>query len=327
MKRTECGQGFWNEIDMDIRKAVYQAASQVPKGMITTYQDIAKALGDPVAARLIGELMSHNPTPIVVPCHRVVYSTGEVGWYDGKGKGQARKIELLAAEGVRVEGRRIKNFERLRFSDFRINPILSDLRREQDRLRDAVIEEDAFGKLRYVAGLDVSYKGDRAFSALVKYDWSTGDIIERRTSQCTVSFPYIPTYLSFREIPALSGLITERNEVVYLIDGQGVLHPRGLGIASHIGVALDIATIGAAKSMLVGQIQEEEKESSPILLDGRVRGHLLSRGAKRTFVSVGHKVSLETAVRICQRFLNGGVPQPLREAHRLANRTRIEAGE
>jgi deoxyribonuclease V len=286
--------------------------------MVSTYGDIALALGDPVAARAVGEVLSHNPTPIVVPCHRVVYSTGRTGWYGGHGQGAERKVELLRAEGVRIEDGVVADLDRIRFAGFRIEPVLRQLREEQDRVRELVVEEDRFGTLRRVAGLDISYSGERAFAARAVYDWATGELLEERTAQSEVRFPYVPTYLSFREIPALRPLIDRSEDLIYLIDGQGVLHPRGAGIASHIGVCFDVPTIGAAKSPLMGQVQGTGGERSPIVLDGRVRGYRLGSGKKGTYVSVGHRTSLETSVTICERFLQKGIPLPLRRAHDLA---------
>jgi deoxyribonuclease V len=141
-----------------------------------------------------------------------------------------------------------------------------------------------------------------------------------------VRFPYIPTYLSFREIPALRPLVSPEEGLVYLIDGQGVLHPRGAGIASHIGVCLDVPTIGAAKSSLIGQVRDVRAGEGEIVVDGEVRGHWLGGGKKGTYVSVGHRISLDTAVRVCRRFLEKGIPRPLKRAHDLANETRRAAG-
>lgn len=311
--------------EVDIAALVYEATSQIPRGMVSTYGDIASALGDKVAARAVGEILCHNPTPIVVPCHRIVYSDGSVGWYDGYGKGRERKVQLLHSEGVEVDGERVASFDAIRFRGFRIPPVLKQLRQEQELVRERIADRDDFGKLRRVAGLDVSYEGQRAFSAIAIYDWESGELVEERTMESTVKFPYIPTYLTFREMPALRPLIRPEDGTVYLIDGQGVLHPRGAGIASHIGTCLGIPTVGAAKSLLVGKVERPEAESSPIILDGQVAGHMLREGKKATYVSVGTGVSLGTATEICSQLLDRGIPKPLRRAHDLANKARKDA--
>ncbi len=310
---------------MDLAELVYRAAGQIPRGMVSTYGDIAAALGDRAASRAVGEILSRNERPVVVPCHRVVYSTGEVGWYGGRGRGAGRKAELLESEGVPLAGGKVGDFAARRFRDFRIEPVLARLREEQEEVARQVVDEDDFEAADRVAGLDVSYQGEEAFAAVAVTDAATGEAVEERTVRCRVRFPYIPTFLSYREIPPLRGLIDDRARTVYLVDGQGALHPRGAGIASHIGVALDVPTVGAAKSLLVGTVDDEGAARSPVRVDGEVRGWALRQGRKATYVSVGHRVSLATAVELCARALVRGIPSPLRRAHELANQARREA--
>jgi deoxyribonuclease V len=100
------------------------------------------------------------------------------------------------------------------------------------------------------------------------------------------------------------------------------LHPRGAGIAAHIGVTLDVPTVGAAKSILVGEVQEPENGRAPVVLGGEVRGYRIGDGKHATYVSVGHRVSLGTAVEVCERLLVKGIPSPLRRAHDLAGEVR-----
>lgn len=100
------------------KQKVYNLARQIPGGSISTYGAIARALGKPKAARAVGRILSANPRPVVVPCHRVVHADGRLGGYTG-GKGTVTKIELLAQEGVRVAGGRIRNFPSLLFTEFR----------------------------------------------------------------------------------------------------------------------------------------------------------------------------------------------------------------
>lgn len=311
---------------LDLDSLVYQLTGQIPLGMVSTYGDIAAALGDPVAARTVGEALSRNPQPIVVPCHRVVYSTGRTGWYGGHGKGAAMKIELLQAEGVEVVDGKVQKMDDVRFTAFRTEPVLRTLREEQMTMRSRVIEQDNCSSIQRVAGLDVSYKDDRAYGAMAVYDLRSGEMIEERTFQTPVRFPYIPTYLFYRELPALKPLVVQDEDVVYLVDGHGVLHPRGAGLASQLGVELDVATIGAAKSLLVGRVAEVMEEKAPIMLDGEVKGYRLGTGKRCTFVSVGHRVSLSTAVSICQPLMRKGVPLPLQRAHELAGEARRMSG-
>ena len=128
-------------------------------------------------------------------------------------------------------------------------------------------------------------------------------------------FPYIPSFLSYRELPLLRPLICTDERTVYLIDGQGRLHPRGFGIACHVGVCLDVPTIGAAKSLLQGKVEGDGRRAPVIMNDKPVGCRLHPAGRTRTYVSVGHRVSLETAADLCERLMIKGVPEPLRLAH------------
>lgn len=306
-----------------INDLVYEMLRQIPKGMVTTYGNIAEALGDIRAARAIGMIVSQNPMPLVVPCHRVIYSTGEIGWYGGKNKGNVEKKELLRKEGVAIIGDRVVNFEQICFSDFKVVPILKILREKQERMRTRVIDYDDFGTVRFVAGIDVSYHNDQAFAAIAISDFETGKIIEERVLKKSVEFPYIPTYLAFREIPVIADLIIRKENTIYMIDGHGILHPRGFGIASHVGVHFDLPTIGVAKRLLIGEVQGDDAMVSPIILDGKVKGYLIKKsGRKSLFVSVGHRISLSTACMICRRFVDYDVQDPLSRAHELANQYR-----
>lgn len=306
-----------------INDLVYEMLRQIPEGMITTYGDIAEALGDIRASRAIGMIVSENPVPVVIPCHRVIYSTGEIGWYGGKRKGNEKKKELLRKEGVEIIGDSVVNFERIRFSDFKVIPVLKILKEKQEKMRSRIIDCDDFGTARFVAGIDVSYQDNRAFAAIAISDFETGEIIEERVIQKRAEFPYIPTYLAFREIPVIADLIDRRENTIYMIDGHGILHPRGFGIASHAGVQFDMPTIGVAKRLLVGEVQNGHAMISPIILDGEVKGYSIRKNDKKSlFVSVGHRISLNTACQICKRFVNHGIQDPLSRAHELANQCR-----
>lgn len=307
----------------DVASLVYRATSQIPRGMVSTYGDIAKALGDVRASRAVGEILSKNPTPIVVPCHRVVYSNGKVGWYGGKGKNSDKKIALLESEGVKIKDGKIEDFSSIRFSNFDLPNVLKQLQDEQDQIRRLVIEGDDFETLEYAVGLDVSYLGERAFGVAAVYSLENHELVEVKKIECSVKFPYIPTYLSYREAPVFSRLTDVKN-AVYLIDGQGLLHPR-VGIASHLGVVCNVPTVGAAKSLLYGHVEKPESDKSEITINGKLSGIVLKEGSSSTYVSVGHRVSLNTATELCTRFLCRGIPLPLRTAHNEATLARKRA--
>jgi deoxyribonuclease V len=174
-----------------------------------------------------------------------------------------------------------------------------------------------------VAGLDVAYRGDTAFAAMAVLDITTGSL-EVKVRRSQVRFPYIPSYLSFREMSCLLPLVEGSPDTLFLVDGQGVLHPRGLGIASHLGVVIDVPTIGAAKSLLVGTLDPDDPRS--IVYQGRERGRVVGEGRKRLFVSVGHRISLESAERLVAEHCIEPDHSPLLLAHRTAERAKREAG-
>lgn len=311
----------------DLTSIVCQAAAQIPRGMVSTYGDIAWALGDVRASRVVGMIMAANERPIIIPCHRVIYSDGRVGWYGGMGKGNDRKMELLDSEGVMIDNGVVYDFERRRFQDFQIEPVLSEMMEEQRQLKERVVDNDLL-EVDRVVGLDVSYFEDMGFSAAATFDLESGELIEERIVRSEVRFPYIPGYLSYREIPLLADLIDEGENTVYLVDGQGSLHPRRFGIACHLGVFLDVPTIGVAKSLLCGKVDDSDGNSAPIYLDGNLAGVMLKKkGSKGVYVSVGHRTSLPLCESVCRRFMKHRVPEPLRKAHALANQARADWGQ
>jgi len=196
----------------------------------------------------------------------------------------------------------------------------------QLRLSKHVIREDKLPEtLRYVTGVDVAYIADLSIGAAVVLDYNSLSIVESRKAKVKTRFPYIPTLLSFREIPpalaAIRRLKTQPD--VFLIDGQGIAHPYRLGFASHLGLILDKPTIGVAKSLLCGEVGALNKEGwAPIIDKGEVVGAAVAREREKPiFISVGHKVSLKRAietVKNCTRIYR--IPDPIRVAHAVADK-------
>ena len=196
--------------------------------------------------------------------------------------------------------------------------------RLQERLRERVVLEDNFERIRLVAGADLAFdpKTDVAFAGVIVYRLPEIEEVERRIARRVLRFPYVPGLLSFREGPVLlaafARLRTEPDLI--LIDGHGRAHPRLFGIACHMGVLLDKPTIGCAKSLLVGEHKDPASRSgsaTPLVLDGRRVGMVLrSRdGVKPIYVTPGHRVSIDSAVRLVRQCLDGfRIPKPTREA-------------
>lgn len=188
--------------------------------------------------------------------------------------------------------------------------------------------------VRYVAGTDISCtRGDsRLFAACVVLDVETLEVIEVATQIQEASFPYVPGLLSFREIPALLETFKKLAVVPDLVicDGQGIAHPRGIGLASHLGLWLQIPTIGCAKTRLVGEFQtlgaEKEAETELLYKEKRVGSVFRSKkGTKPLFLSPGHLIDAACSVQWVKRCLkNYRLPEPTRQAHLAVNRLRLE---
>jgi len=152
-------------------------------------------------------------------------------------------------------------------------------------------------------------------------------LLEAQVAVRQVKMPYVPTLLSFREIPSAVSAI-QRLKIqpdVFLVDAQGVAHPYRCGFASHLGLVIGKPTVGVAKSRLIGTLVE--KDGRTFLVDNsEVVGEVVTtkRGAKPVYVSVGHMVSLETSVRIVKHCAKNRIPEPLMQAHKLATQQRIK---
>jgi deoxyribonuclease V len=225
-----------------------------------------------------------------------------------------------------------------------VTPVLShrwdlttaEARALQRQLSARVVTEDRLADpVRLVAGADLSYdKGcPTLYAAVVVLDAVTGALVESRSVQREATFPYVPGYLSFREIPPLleAFALVERRPDLVICDGQGLAHPRRLGLACHLGVLLDLPSIGCGKTRLVGRHREPglRRGSSCRLLDGEeVIGRVLRTrtGVKPVYVSTGHRVCLETARRWVLKLAHPyRLPEPVRAAHSTVNRLRAEA--
>jgi deoxyribonuclease V len=214
---------------------------------------------------------------------------------------------------------------------------VAEARLLQERLRGEVrIRPLDVSRLRSVAAADVTFLEEKetVAAAVVVVDCLSGEVAEEVTAVVRTGFPYVPGYLSFREGPAILaawGKLRRPPDAV-LFDGQGIAHPRRFGIASHIGVLLDVPSVGCAKSRLVGVHDEpggERGEWEPLRHEGEVVGAALRtrRGVKPVYVSAGHRADLPTAIALvlslCTRFR---LPDPARRAHQLTREMRAGGG-
>ncbi len=200
----------------------------------------------------------------------------------------------------------------------------------QLELRDRVRTADRVGEVRLVAGVDVAYPrgGRTARGAAVLLDSATLTLQESATAEEPVRFPYVPGLLTFREAPAALAALRRLSipPDLVLVDGHGVAHPRRFGLACFLGLELAVPTIGVGKSLLVGEHPElpaERGARRPIVHEGEVIGAVVRTraGVRPVYVSVGHLVTLETAIlwvlRCSPRYR---LPEPLRGADALSRR-------
>lgn len=195
-------------------------------------------------------------------------------------------------------------------------------------LSKKIIREDRLPEeLETVGGVDVSYVGNMGIGAVTVLNYETLQLLEAQVAVSRVKMPYIPTLLSFREIPPAISAIQRLNiqPDVFLVDAQGLAHPYKCGFACHLGLVIEKPTVGAAKSRLIGT--PVEKEGRTLLVDkGETIGEVVTtkQSAKPIYVSIGHMVSLETAVRIVKHCARSRIPEPLLQAHKLATQQRIQ---
>jgi deoxyribonuclease V len=181
---------------------------------------------------------------------------------------------------------------------------------------------------KYIAAVDAAFSGDRIVAVACLYSYPDITIEEERYAVKKASFPYIPGYLSFREGPAIVNALKNLKikPDLILFDGQGIAHPRGLGIASHIGVLLDIPSIGCAKSRLVGDYKEpgcKKGDWSPLNYKGIVVGAVLRTKdcVRPLFVSPGHRTDLKGSIEIVLGCMGKyRIPEPLRRADLMSKR-------
>jgi deoxyribonuclease V len=196
----------------------------------------------------------------------------------------------------------------------------------QERLRGQVVAEDKLGIVRTVAGVDAHYRADHVCAAVVVIGFPNLATVERALVHRPLTFPYVPGLLSFREAPAIIDALGQLSKIpdLLLVDGQGLAHPRRFGLACHLGILAGVPTIGVAKSRLVGTHVEpgiERGAWSPLTDRGETIGAVLrtQRAVRPVFVSIGHRVSLQTATDLVLRCTGRfRLPEPIRAADRLS---------
>lgn len=195
----------------------------------------------------------------------------------------------------------------------------------QRRLASRVVQ-CALGDVRYVAGIDCAFSrgGEYCLAAVVLWDVQAGDVVEEHVARRKLRFPYVPGLLTFREGPAALAALAKlrRRPDVLMFDGQGIAHPRRFGIASHLGLIVDMPSLGCAKSRLTGEhrsVGARRGNAVPLVEDGEVIGVVLRTrdGVRPVFVSIGHRCDLDSARALTLRCaIRYRLPEPTRLADR-----------
>ena len=312
----------------DLTRHLQTLLQQIPAGSVTTCGDLAEALGNPIAARWVGHFALHHDHQAGCVCHRIARAGGQLGEYiAGSLQTKARR---LAAEGVVVRQGTV-DLRQYGFDQFVSDRPLEKLRQVQESLVAKVSLRPRRRMPKLVGGVDVSYpQADVGVAAFALVETETGRLAWSTSIRSRVVFPYITSYLSFRELPILLELLDEvravgRQAEVLLVDGSGILHQRHAGIATHLGVVAALPTIGITKKLLCGRVDLEAMqpgESRPVIHEDRLIGVALrpTAGSRRPiFVSPGHRVDVAFAERLVRRLLSGRrLPEPLYWADRLS---------
>jgi deoxyribonuclease V len=191
--------------------------------------------------------------------------------------------------------------------------------------KQIVLEDMLPEKIRFVAGVDVAYVKDLAVGAVAVLDYASLELVESKTALCKTRFPYVPTLLSFRETPptvlCIRKLRLQPN--IFLVDAHGFAHPYRCGFASYLGLVIGKPTVGVAKGRLFGEVEDamSEKDVAFLKHEDEVIGAVVKtkQGCKPVYVSVGHMVLLETAVRIVRHCIcHSRIPEPIFKAHQIA---------
>lgn len=289
-----------NYTHFNLYEYFYNLVKQVPEGYITTYGALAKALGDIRAARAVGYMLSINEDPDGIPCYKVVHTDRRMGKY---ASGVEEKARRLRKDGIIISNGIVENFDERFFSDFKTDYPLIKLQEEQEKIARMANFNDFCDEENYAA-IDVSYEQRMGYGALVSYDSGEYRV---KNFEMQVDFPYIPGYLGYRETPFIENLANGVDGLL-LIDANGLLHPRKCGLATFAGIVMGRTTIGVAKSLLMGKIDDEKY----IVYNGEKLGYAIH---KHTIVSPGNMISLESSIRKIKLLGKDKYPDILKIAH------------
>ncbi len=299
----------------------------IPPGRVATYGALAASLGDVRAAKWVASFLCGSPQAANWPWHRVVLRTGEIG--PAPDRDVAGKIRRIRSERIVVRNGAI-DLARFGFDDFKSSASLARLRRFQEDALAKVSIQPLDKSLQTVAGVDLSYASPRqATAGYVLFDYRSQHVLSTCTLSAPVKFPYIAGYLAFRELPLLLALlqrVREKGQLadVILVDGHGQLHPRHVGLATHLGIEANIPTIGVGKKLLCGTCDRQNfrvGEARPVVHAGQTVAMALQSTPQGgpIYVSAGHRADLASAVELVRTLLGGHkLPGPTHAAHAVS---------
>jgi deoxyribonuclease V len=322
------------EMIPDLEAILRRWIAAIPPGRVTTCGALAELLGDRQAARWVGTWLVEHAHTEDCPCHRVVRAGGRLGRSRlgeevQRDRLQREGVELLpegVPEEALVHAPELASLLGIQEED---RP-LRQLRTIQEEMRKKVVMTPLSSDPKDCAGVDVSYRGDWAVAVYCRVSWPGGDKLYETSIVERARFPYITSYLAFRELSPMIAVLKKAAREdqladVIAVDGSGLLHPRGIGIASHLGVVIDRPTIGITKTLLCGHVEEKELPPGgtlPVEWEGHHLGVVLrsQRGhAQPVFLSVGHRIDVEGCIRVVRPlFAQHRLPEPIYWADRLS---------
>ena len=319
----------------DLVDSLTKLLPEVPVGQVTTYGQLAQALGDTSASRWVATWLLEADCPLADVSHRVVRSTGELGLYCSGDV--TEKQRLLQSEGVAVSGGKV-DLDRFQVELAVSQAPLAALKAWQNEFACPQGAPLNLDKVQTIGGLDVSYAGKQAVAVCSCFE-ADGTSLLGHTSTCQeVRFPYVTGYLAFRELPLHLELLAQMQATgtlpdLLLVDGNGQLHPRRMGIATMLGGLTGIPTIGIAKKKICGVVQAQQLVPGvwePIFADqdhDEILGYTILPHAKTKhplYVSIGHGIDAEAMQAVVSRsFAGHRSPEPIyaadRESRRIAS--------
>lgn len=297
--------------DFDLYSYFVKLVKQIPEGKVTSYRELAVALGDTTSAVACAYMQAAMRERDDLPLHRIVRSSGELGGYSTVEEIRNNSV-ILREEGLTVTSGRVKFMDSHLFNDFLTISPLTGMKEEQERYSKEVSLEDDYDE-DILGAVDVSYDMTRGYAHFVYLE--DGEYVGRDLI-LDASFPYIPGYLFYREYRFIKRL-AKNFPGTLLIDGNGIIHPRLFGLASATGVFLNKATVGVAKSLLLGNVKQNW-----VIYKGDFVGYILG---KNIILSPGHRISLESSVDLIAEKYKHSYPDILKVAHNNTVRIRRSA--